>query len=304
MDILVEDEGIGRDAVHEKDVCADGAPRADDCFTTDDRCAGVNGDMVLEGGMAFLTAQLLTSGEGSGDQADALVHFHVVADEGGFTDDGAGAMINEEMGPDSGARMQIHSGAAVGPFGHDSGDEGDFAQVQLMSHSLDGDGFDEGVRDDDFLLAEGGGIAVVSGFGVGLKQFSDAGQFGEEIEGQIMGSGPKVLFAELNGGVVFEAFVDFIFKPALDGVHKVRCLHFDLGRMNRFFVEEPGKKEFQQILSNQGDGAFGGKIDAVEVIDSADPGVGGDQLVGQRGHRIFHEVSIAEGQLDGKRRGE
>jgi hypothetical protein len=100
----------------------------------------------------------------------------------GFADDGAGAVVDEEMGADGGAGVEVHAASAVGPFGHDAWEQGDLGEVELVGHALDGDGFHEGVGDDDLLLAQGGGVAAEGGFGVGLEDFTDAREAGQEIE--------------------------------------------------------------------------------------------------------------------------
>ncbi len=185
--VFLEDEGIGRYGVGKEDIGADGASGADDRIAAHDGGSGVDGDAVFEGGVAFLAAEGLATGEGSGDEADALVHFDAATDGGGFSNDGAGAVIDEEVGADGGSGVEVHAGAAVGPFGHDSGDEGYLAQVEFVGEALDGDGFDEGVGDDDFLGAECGGVAVVGGFDIGLEDFADAGDGSDEVGGDLAG---------------------------------------------------------------------------------------------------------------------
>lgn len=187
--VFLEDEGIGRYGVGKEDISADGASGADDCIAAHDGGSGVDGDAVFEGGVAFLAAEGLATGEGAGDEADALVHFDAATDGGGFTDDGTGAMIDEEVGADGGTGVEVHTGAAVGPFRHDTGDEWDFAQVEFVGEALDGDGFDEGVGDDDFFGAERGGVAVVGGFDVGLEDFADAGDRADEVCCDLAGEG-------------------------------------------------------------------------------------------------------------------
>ena len=82
--------------------------------------------------MAFLPAQLLARRERPGDQAHALIHLHVVADDAGLADDRAGAVVHEEMRADLRARVQVHAGAGVRPLGHDARDEGDVLEVKLV----------------------------------------------------------------------------------------------------------------------------------------------------------------------------
>ena len=87
---------VGRDAGGDEDVAADGAPFADDGFAAENGGSGVDGDVVPDGGMSLLAAEELAECGGQSAEGDALVDFDVVADFGGFADDDAGAVIDEE----------------------------------------------------------------------------------------------------------------------------------------------------------------------------------------------------------------
>ena len=103
--------------------------------------------------MAFFPSQGLPPGQGARDQGNALIEFAMGADDGRFSNDHAGAVIDEEMGPDLCARMDINAGAGVGPLGHHPREDGNTLIVKLMCHSLDGECFHERVGDDDFIRA-------------------------------------------------------------------------------------------------------------------------------------------------------
>src|ERR1035437_9299000 len=113
---VVNQEGIGRHAVEEEDIGADGAAGADDRLAAHNGGAGVNGDMIFDGGMAFLAAQLLAAGERARHQADALVHFDVVANGASFAHDRARAVVDEEVRADPSARREIDAGAEMRPL--------------------------------------------------------------------------------------------------------------------------------------------------------------------------------------------
>lgn len=280
---------MGGDAVHEEDVGADGAAFADDGFAADNGGAGVEGDVVFDGGMAFLPAEGLAAGQGTGHQADALVHFHMAAKVGGFANDGSGAVVDEEVGADGGAGVQVHASAAVGPLGHDAGDEGDVAQVEFVGGALEGDGFDEGVGHDDLLAAERGGIAVVGGFDVGLEEFADGGETGEELAGPLASERGEILAEGLTAGRgILEALADLGFEPEPDGGEEGGGVFIDLGGVEDVVVEEPWEEEAKKVDGDAGDGGFGGQVGAVEVIDAAGLPVGGQELGGQFGHRGAH----------------
>lgn len=297
IEAVVNDEGVGLDAVHDEDVAADGAVGADDGFAAEDGGAGIDGDVVFDGGVAFFAAQLLATGGGAGSQGDAVIHFHVFADDGGFAHDGAGAVVHKEIFPDARAGMQVHAGAAVRPLGHDAREERDVFLIELVGEALDGDGFDEGIGDDDFVPAGGGGVAIESGFDVGLEDFAQLGEAVEKGEGQAMGFAGDVSPGEAVGRVVFKAFADFVFEGAEDGVHERGGFGLELAGVDEVFVEKAGEEEAEEVAGEGGDDAFGGQVFAVQMVDAAGFGIGGQEPVGDMGHR-FHGVNLA-----GNRRG-
>ncbi|MEY5026869.1 MAG: hypothetical protein RLZZ244_2397 [Verrucomicrobiota bacterium] len=153
LSFLIKDEGARGDGVGEKNAGGHGGARSDDGVAAHDRGSGVQGDVVFDGGVAFFSAEGLSPREGFGDEGDALVEFDVGADGGGFANDDAGAMVDEEVAADAGAGVDVDSGSGVGPLGHHAGEEGDVEVVEEMGHALDGDGFEEGIGDDDFVGA-------------------------------------------------------------------------------------------------------------------------------------------------------
>ena len=146
---------------------------ADDGVAADDGRVGVDGDVVANGRMPlaadgrslFITLDVL--GEAAGDEADALVKPHAVADLRRAADDHASAVIDEKMRADVGAGMNVDAGAAVRPFGHHAGQEGDAFLVQDMGETEDCDGLDTGIGENDFLLARRRGIALIGGLDIG-----------------------------------------------------------------------------------------------------------------------------------------
>ena len=197
----------------------------------------------------------------------------MISNFGGFPDDRAGAVIDEEIGTDFRSRMQVHAGAAVGPFGHESGEQGDLLEIQFVGHSLDRHGFHARVGEDDFVLAQRGGISVERGFGIGLEQFPDRGQSTQKPARQVIGQPSEVGFPGFLPAVVLQTFVDFVLEPALKGVHQIGGHHLDLRRMNGSFVEESGKQEPQEIHGDGCNRALGGKVDSVQVVDASRAGV-------------------------------
>ena len=59
-----------------------------------------------------------------GAKCDALVEFDVSADHGGFADDDAGGVVDEESLAYFGARVDVDAGPSVAVLRHDPGDKG------------------------------------------------------------------------------------------------------------------------------------------------------------------------------------
>ena len=257
--------------------------------------------LLVDGRMALVPAQLLARRQRFRHQAHALIHFHVVADDRGFANHSARAMVHEKVRADLGARMQIHARAAVRPFGHDAREERNVFQIQLVRQPLHRDRFDERIRDDDFLLAERRGIAVEGGLHVGLQQFADARQAAEKFQRQAVRDGAKLAFHVFRWRIVFETLVNLVFERAEHRVEARGGLHLDFRRMNQLIVKKTREQQPQQVLRQRRHQPFGGKVLAVEMIDAADLRVGGDQFFGELRDRRFHARSIRQRKSESKR---
>lgn len=196
------DEAVGGGAFHEEDVAGDNGAVAEGGVAAEDGAVGVDDDVVFDGGVAldvFDGAAVFVEGEAFGTKGDALVEFDVVADMGGFTDDDAGAVVDEESVADGGAGVDIDAGEGVDAFAHDAGDEGEVEAVEFVGDAVGGDGEKAGVGEFDFGVAEGGGVAVISGLYVGDEGLADGGEGLEEGVEELLGGGGEVV----DGGAVF-----------------------------------------------------------------------------------------------------
>src|SRR5664279_1848292 len=101
---------VGRDRLHDPDTRANDGMGANACVAAEDRSVGVDGDMVLDVGMAFDAFDRIARGidlERFRSEGDALVDLDVSPDPRGFADDDAGAVVDEEVRPDLRARMNV-----------------------------------------------------------------------------------------------------------------------------------------------------------------------------------------------------
>jgi len=295
--VLVKNEGVRWNTVHEEDIAADRGVCADDGFAANDSGVGVDRDVVFESGVAAGAAEVLATGEGTGDESDALIHFDMGTDHGGFAHHGTGAVIDEEVGADGGAWVEVHAASGMGPLGHDAWQEGDAGEVELVGHALDGNGFHERVGHDHLFGAQGGGIASEGGFGIGLEDFSDAGEAGKEIEAQLAGGGGELISWEVSWGGVFEAFENLVFQTFVDGGEEQRGFDLQFRGDQGAFSEETGEDEAQEVLGDRGDGGLGRKIGTIDVIDPAHRGVRGQEPVRQLGHGRVHGGHYPPGLL-------
>ena len=123
--------------------------------------------------MALGVLQLLTASGGERAQRHALIDLHVVADHGRFTNDDAGAVVDEEILADRGTRMDIDARDAVGVFGHDARDQRNAELKQLMRDTAGKDGIQSRIGTDDLVLVVRRGIAVIGRLDIGFDILPD-----------------------------------------------------------------------------------------------------------------------------------
>src|SRR6266540_1220639 len=102
-------------------------------------------------------------------ERDRVIKLHARADLRRLTDDYTSTVIDEKVFANFRARVDIDPGTAVRPLGHDAWDQRHFV-VKEMRHSVNGDGFQRGVSENDFLIAFRSRIAFVSSVDVRPKQ--------------------------------------------------------------------------------------------------------------------------------------
>jgi hypothetical protein len=157
-----------------------------------------------------------------------------------------------------------------------------------VREAVHGNGFHARVGDDDFFLAERGGVAVEGGLGVGVQEFAQVRKLGEELEGPVVRGGAKVFLRQPGGRAVVEALVDFVFEAFAHGVHERGGLHFQFGGVNDLVVEEAGEEEPEQLGGDGADGGLVRQVLAVEVVDAAFLRVAREQLIGELSDRDVH----------------
>src|SRR5205823_6393523 len=107
----------------QENVGTDSRIGANDGVATHDRGSGVNADAIFDCRVAFFTAQSPPCPERSGDERHALVKFHMRPDFSRLANDNSSAVVYEEVRADLRAGMNIDSGPAMCPLGHDAWNE-------------------------------------------------------------------------------------------------------------------------------------------------------------------------------------
>src|SRR5207248_2243966 len=111
--------------------------------------SGPYDDVVAQRGMAFAA---LIAGAAEGD---SLVEQDVVADFGGFADDDAGAVIDEEAPAYGGAGVNLDSGEESADLGDDAGNERHAPDIELMREAVSQNGMEPRVTEKDLEHAFG-----------------------------------------------------------------------------------------------------------------------------------------------------
>ena len=114
--------------------------------------------------------------------------------------------------------MDIDSRLAVRPFRHHAGNERERFPVKHVRHALNGDGLDGRVGEDDDFITGRGGVALESGFHIGLEEAADVRQLAEKRADQFF-RGFLVLATALRLAVAFAmvgifALAWFLGEPA------------------------------------------------------------------------------------------
>ena len=162
---------VGWNAFHQEYIRPDRAAGTDNGISPQDDSIGVDDHIVLDLGVTLdslddITMLILL--EATCAEGDAVVELHTVSDDAGFADNHAGTVIDEKMRADFCSGMNIDSRATVSPLGHHAREKGNLCDVEQMSHPLDGNRFEAGIGQDNFLKTTGCGVSRKGGLHIGL----------------------------------------------------------------------------------------------------------------------------------------
>lgn len=130
--------GIRGHAVGEPDITADDTTAANNGFTTQYGCSGINDYMVFNGRMSFLVGQFFCHIQSA--QCYTLVDLYMVTDNGGLSDYNTGAVIDGKRRSYFCARVDIDACFAVRIFRENARQGFDALQVQLVCDAINSRG--------------------------------------------------------------------------------------------------------------------------------------------------------------------
>jgi len=151
------DRRVGGDGVDDYGAGADFYVVAD-LDVAEDFCAGADHHTVADGGVAF--AGFLAGAA----QGDALVEEDVVAEFGGFADDDAHAVVDEEAAADGGAGVDFDASEHAGELADRAGQGSPACAVQSMGEAMQKDCVEARITQHDLEYAARGRVAAEDGF--------------------------------------------------------------------------------------------------------------------------------------------
>ena len=216
---------------------------------------------------------------------------------GGLADDDARAVIHEEEAPDGRPGMDVDARALVGVLAHEAGQEdGPFLQ-QPMGETMDGEGEEARIAEDDLVEALRRRIAVEGGLHVLGQKPAQLGQGVDEARRdplRELAAVPAVL--ALPPAAVAEAAVELAAEILVDVVQlrahvEANAVPIRIGR-----AEVTGKEHLEEIL-DEPDGLRPGRPELVaEMLEPSLPrGVGLEERLGGPGDAVLVSETMEHG---------
>ena len=166
------------------DVPADDRVVSDHGVAAQNGASGIDDHVVFDGRMALLAAEIL--GDERSSEGYSLVDFYVVSDDGGLSDDDAGAVVDVEMCSDTGSGVDVDPRAAVGILGDDPGQDRNAQTVHDVGDAVDHHGIKARITQDDLFDASGGGVGLFEYRGILQQLVVQRGNLSEKLFGQIL----------------------------------------------------------------------------------------------------------------------
>lgn len=180
--------GSGRHVGSNPDIAADDRAVSDP-DAPEDIGACVDGHIIAENGMtrdALDQSTVVILAERQSAKGHALIETAVIADNTGFADHHAGAVVYEEVLADGGAGMDVDACARMGHLVDDARDERHIALIEDMGDAVVNDGVHGGIAENGLTRARGRGIPVIGRLGVAHQLAAYLGQLIHELQGAFL----------------------------------------------------------------------------------------------------------------------
>ena len=142
--------------------------------------------------MPLLAPQALTAPGRKAAQRYTLIDLNTFTDHRSLADNDTGTVVDKEICADSGTGVDIDAGDAVGILCHHTGNHGHIQHIQFMGKTVDRNGKQAGVRENDLIIACCGRVAVVGRLQIRLHQTADLGDLSKKCQCQVLRPGLPV----------------------------------------------------------------------------------------------------------------
>ncbi len=116
---------------------------------------------------------VLTDEETFGPQGDGLINTYSFTDDGGFTNDHAGSVIDKESVINLRTGMNIDSGLAMRLFRDDARQQRKVELMQLMGQPIVHHRMNSRVAEQHIIHAARGGVTLISGEDITVKTLTN-----------------------------------------------------------------------------------------------------------------------------------
>ena len=244
---------------------------ADHGLAAEDGGVGVDHDLVLNRGMALDVAEDLTvlvARESEGSERHALVNLNTVADVGGFADDHARSVVDEESPADVRAGVDVDAGLAVGVLGHHPRDQGSAQDEEFMRDPKDRHGRDAWIAEEDFLEILGGGIAVERGLNIVGEYLAEVGDTLQKPDRDELRLGFVVSLKFLRLAIIPKGAGDLGGQAVVQAVDQVADMVADVPHVQVLPTAIAGIENLAQISQNLDDLAITWQRRMAKMMDA------------------------------------
>ena len=156
---------------------------------TENRGVGVDGDVILDDGVARHVEHITVSVilEALGTESHALIQRDMSTDDTGFADDDTRAVVDGEVLADAGAGVYVDARLGVRLLGDDARQDRYLHLMQGMGYAIMGHGVDNRIAEDDLTVGLSRRVVIEHRLDIGVEQTLYLRQLVDEAKGQVLG---------------------------------------------------------------------------------------------------------------------